>query len=309
MKNELENNEDPSRFYDLSFKLTPSERKFPATAIKSFCERHTMEDLQMHLKEWLSSTKESELPFFIKLSRDIEKMMEAIFITNEKEVSGLIDEEGKIFHIMEYYASYFDELKSEYDAAVKEHNNFNIRYQYLHSSEDDPLLRLNEVFEFSGDDSIKLELGGWLKAAVCNEHNEKRFYDSEDIPRLQFFFENFQSLIEALFILTEAHVQDIESLKNNIRNAHLLFLKEDEKRNPVIVIKRFCNTFPLKYTQTEMWGLLEAVISSNDKPLIKREDVIFYYERLLCLLESAYVLDAQDERIVRAIQKLNKVTI
>jgi len=296
MKNELDNKDMATELPQSLFRLTPDQMKVPELVINDFFEKYKLKSLRIHLQEWLLNTQESELPFFIAVSRDIEKILEAVFIMNKNRV-GLRQEE----HISEHAK---EDIKIEDEQNIEESNGFNIEYNYLHLIDEDPISCLSEVFEYYWSDKIKLAVDNWKEIAVCSDGDLSPYFEIRDRKQLYFFCKKLQHLIEALYVLVEVGINEKIVDGKFCNPNYFLFLKKEEMQAPYSVIEDFRKIFPVKYARTELWYLLDTIIKFSEEKEIRKENIMWQYEMFLCIIEATYLLDIQDEQVAKGLEYL-----
>lgn len=84
------------------------------------------------------------------------------------------------------------------------------------------------------------------------------------------------------------------TVKYNLEQYHRIeHLTEEQKKNPMIVLKSFFDNYHLHEVKEEFWNILTTVLSSDSCSYQKgreRGSVIFFYEQSLQLFEAAFLI-------------------
>jgi hypothetical protein len=70
----------------------------------------------------------------------------------------------------------------------------------------------------------------------------------------------------------------------------LKFLREDERNNPVIAIRRHFKKFSLAYSKVEVRDMLDAVITYKGKYKVNKNCLLIFYDCLTVLLKVAKII-------------------
>ena len=164
-----------------------------------------------------------------------------------------------------------------------------------------PLSCLQEVYKTFHLSDIKSELEEWFHVGLSNDNSA--YEEGQQRSNLIRFNGELQILSEALHLVNKAHqpkgVKDwMEGLPPEIKNEIQQYnqptkLSHEEMINPMQVVKQFCKAFTREYAIREMWDWLDAVITYEGEypKAVYKGNIIIFYECLLCLIESAFVLN------------------
>lgn len=190
----------------------------------------------------------------------------------------------------------------EEDAPMEEDENERIRFQKRESPIDrfqnNPYGCINEVFTWFQLDDLGDNLQQWLHIALINDQSA---YDEgsarEDVMD---FCDELQLLMEALHVINENHKpvkakKWLEKLPVKLREElkkynQPVMLTEEQKADPQIIIKDFCDTFSLSYVRRELWDLMDSVVFYERNGNTQRSEPQAVYKCLLALVEAAYVI-------------------
>lgn len=186
-----------------------------------------------------------------------------------------------------------------------EHNgndNGRIRFQKpkwpIERAQEDPYGCIAEVFTWIHLDDFQDELQEWLRIAVINDQSA---YDEgaarEDVMD---FCNELQLLMESLQVInmnrqTEDMLRWKEGLPDNLREEiesynRPVLLTDEQKADPSLVIRNFCNAFSLSYARRELWDLLDSVTFYGRETSAWSPDLHITYRCLLALVEAAFAI-------------------
>jgi len=163
-----------------------------------------------------------------------------------------------------------------------------------------PIPCLQEVFKAFHLLDITNELNHWFQVGMSNDNSA--YEDGIQRSNLMRFNGELQILAEALCLINKSHqpkgLKDrMERLPPEIKMVMQQYnqptkLSLEEMINPMQVVKRFCSVFTREYANREMWDWLDAVITYDGEypNAVYKGHILTFYECLICLIESAFVL-------------------
>jgi len=171
---------------------------------------------------------------------------------------------------------------------------------------DQPFNSLQSIFKNFHLDDFREEINSWRDMALCNDQSA---YDSGDAREdLMDFTKELQKLIEAFHLI---NIRAIQRKKNRpagylsgqakklLSSLNIpVLLTEEESAAPLTVLLRFSKYFSREYAFTELWDLLDAVISYRGHNQVNKPNLIFFYQHLYFLVGLAYQeLDNADQGV------------
>lgn len=149
----------------------------------------------------------------------------------------------------------------------------------------------NHLYDFRED-----HMPRWLRAALTN--GNIAYDEGEERAALMRLYDALLPLIEALHLINEQNKQLPGSLREPMHpdvakyNAPKL-LEEAEQRNPMMVVRKFCEAFSLVYVRRELHCFVHAAVTmQGDYPNHFSPAVALQvYDEVLALVEAAYVLN------------------
>ncbi|HEY8388881.1 MAG TPA: hypothetical protein VIK74_09770 [Parasegetibacter sp.] len=89
----------------------------------------------------------------------------------------------------------------------------------------------------------------------------------------------------------------------------IITLSESERENPELAIADFFDNFHLREGQNMIWCMLVAAASSDTGAFdsgIERNNLMFFYERLVKLVEAAYIIHNRSDFRGEPVKPLRK---
>lgn len=127
----------------------------------------------------------------------------------------------------------------------------------------DPDKAVKEVWDYMDLDSMRKQLEFWPHAAIADYG--AIYEDSDEREQLLIFFHELLRLIEAAYFYnyTESkYAEKGKDLNELIDKCNLpIRISAEQARDPIPLIAKFCQMFPLYYSRIELWELFDAVVS------------------------------------------------
>jgi hypothetical protein len=158
-----------------------------------------------------------------------------------------------------------------------------------------PLRSLRKIFEIFHLDDIRADILQWQQLALAND--QSAYDEGTAREQLMEFCNELIRLAEALHIINERNQErkklpkEVTDIIEKINQSASLTI--EEKSNPLLIINGFCKMYSYNYVRTELWDLLEAVISYEGKKKVNKGSLLLLYQSMLCLLKVAYTLHKQ----------------
>lgn len=168
-------------------------------------------------------------------------------------------------------------------------------YRFCSKIKKHPLRCLHKIFQIFHLDDISADISAWQQLALANDRSA---YDEGDArEQLMEFCNEFIRLAEAPHIINEKN-QERKNLSKEVTDIitkmnQTSSLTIEEQSNPMVVINNFCKMYSYNYMRTELWDLLEAVITYEGKKKVNRSSLLLLYQSMLCLMRVAYILHKQ----------------
>ena len=149
---------------------------------------------------------------------------------------------------------------------------------------DDPARAIDKSWGSTWAEIVMDEMTNWFYIAMSDEES---IYDSFEL-RVRFveFYVDLLPFIEATYCYDR-----IKEAKDTSAYA-TQHLTGEEENDPMIVIRQFCNKYPLHYVRCELWDFYET-IQFYEGPLKERIDVhntCNMHLHLLTLVEASYLI-------------------
>ena len=157
---------------------------------------------------------------------------------------------------------------------------------------EDPFYVLNRVFQYGQLQHIKEHCLQWFHVALCVDLFV--YEDAQCRAALLTFFNEVQRLTDALYILKIHHNAPDKQPINGTLPAELTPtpLSFEERKNPMLAVKKFFSTFSIQHSRRELWDWKHAGISYGPPypDDMNEVQVLITYEDVECLIEAAYAL-------------------
>lgn len=186
------------------------------------------------------------------------------------------------------------------DDEQNENDDGNIRFKKhkwrIEMAQEDPYGCIAEVFTWIHLDDFRDELQEWFRVALIN--GESAYDEGPAREDVMDFCDELQLLMEALQVIN-MKPEDVrrwkEGLLDDLRKEiesynQPMLLTEEQKADPSLVIRNFCNAFSLSYVRRELWDLLDSVIFYGRETSAWSPDPHITYRCLLALAEAAFAL-------------------
>lgn len=157
---------------------------------------------------------------------------------------------------------------------------------------------MKEAFLTLQLDDIKEEIDGWLSIALVNDNSA--YEEGRAREDLMDFCSELQLLAEAFHVMNEsAKPEEANAWKKNLQPDlkekvdqlnQLELLTPEQTEDPMSVIHDFCKRFKLSYCRTELWDLLDAVITYEGEKEVVKINLLLVYECIASIIEVAYIL-------------------
>jgi len=165
-----------------------------------------------------------------------------------------------------------------------------------------PTSCLREIFQLFSLEDLKQTLMTWVKAALSSDRSN--YEGAHERAALIAFTEQVLPLMEALYLKSEVvkHQKSwIKKLPRKLQkklpwHTPLSYLTTEQINHPSAIIRAFCNLIPISYSRSELWDLLDGMISYEGDNLTEETDkqsLLLYYDCFAALLEAAYRLHGE----------------
>lgn len=176
-------------------------------------------------------------------------------------------------------------------------------HHFLNKAGNNPLQSLSEIFQNFHLDDFREEISLWEQFALSND--KSAYVENGEREDLIDFTHELHKLMEAFHILNEKRNQQGtgEQIKGSSKNTKELplqmnvsvLLTVEEKANPDLVIKHFCETFELAYAEMEILDMLDAVITYEGDNEVYTGNLVLFYQHVHYLIRLAYMMDKSKE--------------
>jgi len=158
----------------------------------------------------------------------------------------------------------------------------------------DPYKAIAEVCVLYDVDHILRELPAWLNMSFSHECSA---YDNlEDRSRFIEFYDNLLPFIEAAYAFRDIKIPNEYSGDYSVGVPYeFQYITMEEIADPMIVIRRFCEQYPLLYVRIELWDFFQAVQFYDGllKEAIYRYDTSCLHLYIQTLVEAFYLIWGQ----------------
>jgi len=105
---------------------------------------------------------------------------------------------------------------------------------------------------------ILKELPIWFRMSLS--HDSSAYDVVEERARFIEFYDDLLPFIEAAYVFAKEKMpQEQPAFKPTKWSYHPEYLSIEERADPMIIIIRFCELYPLLYVRIELWDFLQAV--------------------------------------------------
>ncbi|MBZ4188518.1 hypothetical protein [Niabella beijingensis] len=164
-------------------------------------------------------------------------------------------------------------------------DDFNPAYHFLHLVKSHPFHCLSLVLSSSQLEQLQSEWQTWAECAVCAEHSV--FSNDNDRKYLLRFSENFRVLMDALHH-TVGEWMKMKKQKMALYENDAIYRYLPETGDACRLILGFTERYPEKKARIYLWSVLDCVLGEGEHFGIARENILFDYESLLCMLRAPY---------------------
>jgi len=168
-------------------------------------------------------------------------------------------------------------------------DKFNKRKRACDYLPEEPFTAIKESCFYYDVEHVMWEMPLWLYISLSHEGSQ---YDTLE-ERVVFieFYQELLPFIEAAYLFYRKKVDDPDKkpTREPYQPQHLW---ADEISDPMIIIRQFCQRFPLLYVRIELWDFFQAVqfYKGPLKEGIYQYDTSCMHMHLLTLVEAFYLI-------------------